>query len=70
MVDLRNLLMMKLEYLSMLMMMYNWQKFHFMLTHYNQFDSQKIISKVKDRFSKETVKKLYGEFYKKALGDD
>ena len=46
------------------------KKFHFMLTHYNQFDSQKIISKVKDRFSKETVKKLYGEFYKKALGDD
>ncbi len=43
------------------------QNFLFMLKNHRQFDSQKIISKVKNRFSQDTVNKLYNGFYQKIL---
>ncbi|MFZ7116481.1 MAG: glycosyltransferase [Bacteroidota bacterium] len=39
------------------------EKLLFMLNNFRAFDSHTIISKVKNRFSKETVKKLYSDFF-------
>ena len=44
------------------------EKFQFMLENFNQFDSHKIISKVKHRFSRETVKNLYSDFFQEVFG--
>ena len=43
------------------------QNFMFLLTNFNRFDSHKITSKVKDRFSSQTVKILYEDFFKKVI---
>lgn len=39
------------------------EKFVFMLKNFRQFDSHTIISKVKNRFSRQTVKKQYSDFF-------
>ena len=44
--------------------------FLLMLSNFNQFDSHNITSKVRDRFSSQTVKILYTDFFKKAIKSD
>ncbi len=46
------------------------ENFLFMLSNFNQFDSHKITSKVKDRFSSQTVKILFADFFEKAVKND
>ncbi len=43
------------------------EKLLFMLENFDHFDSHKIISKVRNRFSRETVKDLYVDFFSKVI---